>query len=104
MFVYLVAGVEGLVRDAEVLLGAVVGQLGGVVGAAAHRPVPGPDHGAGHHQGDVVGVRPAGALDSDGHVGEGHVVVADSDVGAGVAALKRNKLFDKMLSLILLLL
>ena len=61
---------------------AVLGQGGGVVRPASHGPVPGPDEGVSHHEGDVVGVGPAGALHGDGDVGVRHGVVADAHVGA----------------------
>ena len=55
---YLVAGVEGLEGVSEPFVMAVLGEGGGVVGSAAHAPVPVPDEGVGDHQGDVVGVGP----------------------------------------------
>ena len=82
----LVARVKGLEGGAEVGFGHVLSQPGGVVGAAAHGTVPGPDHGVGNHQGDVVRVLPAAALDCEGDVGEGHVIVAHADVRPGVPA------------------
>jgi hypothetical protein len=80
----LVARVKGLEGGAEVLLGAVMSQLGGVVGTAAHGPVPGSNDGVGHHQGDVVGVRPSAALNGKSDVCEGHAVITDPDIGASV--------------------
>ena len=81
----LVTGVEGLEAVAKALLGAVVSQAGAVVGAAAHGSVPVADQSVGHHQGDVVGVGPAAALHSDGHMGQGHAVVPHSHIGASVS-------------------
>lgn len=78
----LVASVKGLEGGAEVGLGRIMGQLRRVVGTASHGPIPGSDHGVGHHQRDVVGIGPAAAFNCDGHVGEGHVVVADANVRA----------------------
>ena len=57
-FKNLVASVEGLERVGESHLVAVLGQGGGVVGSAAHAPVPVADESVGHHQGNVVGVGP----------------------------------------------
>ena len=44
-------------------------------------PVPGPDQGVGHHQGDVVRVGPPAALDGYSDVGQRHAIIAGADIG-----------------------
>ena len=44
-------------------------------------PVPGPDEGVGHHQGDVVGVGPPAALDGYSDVGERHAIIPTTNIG-----------------------
>jgi hypothetical protein len=44
-------------------------------------PVPGPDQGVGHHQGDVVRVGPTTALDGYSDVGQRHAIIAGADIG-----------------------
>ena len=78
---YLVAGVEGLVRVAEVLVGYVLGQVVGVSWSGDHGAVPVTHESVGHHEGKVVRVRPACTLDSDGDVGKRHCVVAVANLG-----------------------
>lgn len=57
----LIAGVKRLEGVGELFLMTVLCEGAGVVGAAAHRPVPVTDQGIGDHQGNVIGVAPSAA-------------------------------------------
>lgn len=65
----LVAGVERLETVAEVVLGGLAGERGGVPLAGPLAAVPRPEQCRGHHQSQRVGVRPARSLQGDGYMG-----------------------------------
>lgn len=65
----LVASVETLIRVAEVTFAAGTCQIGGVLLGGGLAPVPGAQQGGGDHEGQGVGVGPAGTFDGDGDVG-----------------------------------
>ena len=76
----MVRDVEGAEALSHLLLGAARRQHARQVLAAAVRPVPRPDEGRGHIQRDVVRARRPRALDRDGDVRQGKVVVARANL------------------------
>mmetsp|Transcript_184 Transcript_184/g.478 ORF Transcript_184/g.478 Transcript_184/m.478 type:complete len:353 (+) Transcript_184:209-1267(+) len=78
-----VVGVERHVAVREPVGGDALPEGGGHVDAGGGVLVPRAQHRLHHHQRHRVGVRPGGALDGDGEVALGHVVVAEADLGAG---------------------
>ena len=67
---------------AQTVNGRCLGQLTGQVGTAAVGTVPAAHQGVSNHQGDVVGVRPAGTLDGDRNMGQRHVIITYTDLYA----------------------
>ena len=75
-----VAGVEGLEAVTQVRHGTAGGQWAGQVLPPTVGPVPAAYQGVGHHQGDVVGVRPATPLDGNGNMSQGHAVISHANL------------------------
>ena len=75
-----VAGVERLVAVAQTVDGRRLGELTRQVSTAPVGTIPASHKGVGHHQGNVIGVRPSRTLDGDRDVGQRHVIITHTDL------------------------
>ena len=80
----------------QVRHGTAGGQWAGQVLPPTVGPVPAADQGVGHHQGDVVGVRPATPLDGNGNMSQGHAVISHANLH------QTNISFNDMLHIIVI--